>query len=159
MVEVELQGVSLDANNAPVILLRELEGNRVLPIWVGPIEASAITYAVRSQPFERPLTLDIIKRIIQSLGAKVERVVITQIKGNTYYATLMLSRNGEVVSIDARPSDSVAIAIHTRAPIFASDELMEAQGKELDEDEKARLEELKEKLRGTDPEQFGDFKL
>ncbi|NLI98125.1 bifunctional nuclease family protein [bacterium] len=159
MVEVEVQGISLDMNNTPVLLLKEREGNRVLPIWVGPIEASSITYAVRREPFERPLTLDVIKRIIEALGASVERVLITQLKDNTYYASLHLSRNGEMIAIDARPSDSVAIAVHLRAPIFIDDELMASQGKVISEDEHLKLEELKEKLRNTEPEDFGDFKL
>lgn len=159
MVEVEVQGISLDINNTPVLLLRDRQGNRVLPIWVGPIEASAITYAIRGEPFERPLTLDVIKRVIQGLGARVQRVVINGLEGNTYFAALFLERDGSVISIDIRPSDSVAIAVHTRAPIFVDDALMDAQGKEISEDEQAKLEEFKERLRGTDPEQFGDFKL
>ncbi|MBN2378750.1 bifunctional nuclease family protein [candidate division WOR-3 bacterium] len=159
MVEVEVHGVSLDLNNAPVLLLREKGGQRVLPIWVGPIEASAITYAARREPFERPLTLDVIKRIIETLGGKVERVIITGLKDNTYYANLVLSHADDVISIDARPSDSVAIAVHLRAPIFVDDELMDAQGKEISEDEETKLDELKDNLRDIDPEDFGDFRL
>lgn len=159
MVEVEVQGISLDLNNTPVLLLRERNGNRVLPIWIGPIEASAITYAVRGEAMERPLTIDLIKRVIQSVEAKVERVVITDLKGNTYFANLMLSHRDRLVSIDVRPSDSVAIAIHTEAPIFVEDDLMDSQGREINEDEQSRLEELRNKLQGTDPEQFGNFKL
>lgn len=159
MVEVEVQGISLDINNTPVLLLKDRERNRVLPIWVGPIEASSITYAIRGEPFERPLTLDIIKRIIQGLGARVQKVVISGLEGNTYYASMFLEREGNLISIDIRPSDSVAIAVHTRAPIFVDESLMDAHGRELSEDEKVNLEELRERLRGTDPEQFGDFKL
>lgn len=159
MTEVEVQGISLDLNNTPVLLLKERDGSRVLPIWVGPVEASAITYAVRREPFERPLTLDVIKRIVEVLGAKVERVIITKLKDNTYYATLLLSRNDEMISVDARPSDSVAIAVHMRAPIFVDDDLMNTQGKEISEDDHSKLEDLKDQLRGTDPEDFGDFKL
>lgn len=159
MIEVEVHGVSLDLNNTPVLLLREREGNRVLPIWVGPVEASAIAYAVRRESFERPLTLDIIKRITEALGARVERVIINGLKDNTYFATLVLSRDGSLISIDARPSDSVAIAVHMRAPVFVDDALMDAQGKEITEDEEAKLNELKERLKDTDPENFGDFRL
>lgn len=154
-----MHGVSLDLNNAPVLLLREREGRRMLPIWVGPIEASAITYAARREPFERPLTLDVIKRIIETLGASVERVIISGLKDNTYYANLVLSREEDVISIDARPSDSVAIAVHMRAPIFIDDDLMNAQAKEMTEDETSRLDELKDRLRDIDPEKFGDFRL
>ncbi len=159
MIEVEVHGVSLDLNNTPVLLLKEREGERVLPIWVGPIEASAITYAVRREPFERPLTLDVIKRIVDALGAQVERVIITEMRNNTYYANLVLSRDGSLISIDARPSDSVAIAIHTNAPIYADDALMDEQGKEISEDEQAKLDKLKERLKDIDPEHFGDFRL
>lgn len=159
MIEVEVHGVSLDLNNTPVLLLRERRGNRVLPIWVGPVEASAITYAVRREPFERPLTLDVIKRIVEALGASLERVIINKMKNNTYYANLVLSRDGSLISIDARPSDSVAIAVHMHAPIFVDDALMDAQAKEIAEDEQAKLDELKERLKDTDPENFGDFRL
>lgn len=159
MVEVEVHGVSLDLNNSPVLLLRERGGRRVLPIWVGPIEASAITYAARHEPFDRPLTLDVIKRILEALGGKVERVIITGLKDNTYYANLVISRNNEVISIDARPSDSVAVAIHMRAPIFVDEGLMDAQAKELSEEDDTKLDELKDELRDTDPESFGDFRL
>jgi len=159
LVEVEVYGVSLDLNNAPVLLLRERGANRVLPIWVGPIEAQAITYAMRHEPFERPLTLDVIKRIIEALGARVERVIITALKDNTYYAVLILSRDGSVISIYARPSDLVAIAVHTEASIFLEDDLMYAQAKEISEDEETKLNELKERLRKTDPEEFGDFRF
>ncbi|MBD3284708.1 bifunctional nuclease family protein [candidate division WOR-3 bacterium] len=159
VIEVEVQGVSFDLNNAPVLLLKERGGRRLLPIWVGPIEASAITYAARRESFERPLTLDIIKRIIEALGSKVERIIITGLKENTYYASLVLSRDDEVISIDARPSDSVAIAVHMRAPIFVDSELMEEQSREMAEDEEAKLDELKERLRDIDPENFGNFKL
>ena len=154
-----MHGVSFDLNNAPVLLLREREGRRILPIWVGPIEASAITYAARRKPFERPLTLDVIKRIIETLGAKVERIIITGLKENTYYANLVLSREGEVISIDARPSDSVAIAVHLRAPIFVDAGLMEEQSREISEDEESKLDELKDQLRDIDPENFGNFRL
>lgn len=159
MVEVEVHGISLDLNNQPVLLLREIQGRRVLPIWIGPIEASAITYAARGEAVERPLTLDLIKRIIESLGAKTERVIITQLKDSTFYATLVLSRDGGLISIDARPSDSVAIAVRTKARVFVDSELMDDQGKELTEDEETRLDEMKQRLKGTDPEKFGDFQL
>lgn len=154
-----MHGISLDLSNTPVLLLKEREGDRVLPIWIGPIEASAITYAIRRQPFKRPFTLDIIKRIIESLGGQVQRVIVTSLADDTYYATLVLSRNGDLISIDARPSDSVAIALHTQAPIFVDAELMSAQSRQITEDEEAKLEELKERLKETDPEQFGDFNL
>jgi bifunctional DNase/RNase len=96
---------------------------------------------------------------VEALGANVERVIINKMKNNTYYANLVLSRDGALISIDARPSDSVAIAVHMRAPIFVDDAIMDAQGKEIAEDEQAKLDELKERLKDTDPENFGDFKL
>ncbi len=159
MIEVEVQGISLDLNNTPVLLLREREGRRVLPIWVGPFEASSITYAVKGKAFERPLTIDVIKRIIDALGAKTERVTITGMKDSTYFATLLLSRENSLITIDIRPSDAVAIAVHTRVPIFVEDELMNSQGREIEQSEKDKLNELKNWIQGTDPEKFGDFKL
>ncbi len=159
MIPVTVKGITLDTNNNPVLLLEEINGRRILPIWIGPVEATAISYALQKQKTQRPLTLDLIKRIIEGLGAKVIKVVITQIKDNTYYANMILEIDSKIVLIDARPSDSVAVAIHTNAPIYVSEEVMNSQSQVLDFPEKDETDELKKRIQNIDPENFGDYEL
>ncbi len=161
MIPVTVKGITLDANNNPVLILEEINGNRILPIWIGPVEATAISYALQKQKAHRPLTLDLIKRIIKGLGAKVLKVVITEIKNTTYYANMMLETNGKVVLIDARPSDSVAIAVHMNVPIYVAKEVMDSQSQRFEKETKGEKSEdiIKKKITGIEPEDFGNYKL
>ncbi|HUH12290.1 MAG TPA: bifunctional nuclease family protein, partial [Longimicrobiales bacterium] len=110
MVEVKVQSLGLDrSSNTPVVILQELEGERVLPIWIGPGEASAIAMELAGMKFSRPLTHDLLATIVGSLGASLQKVLITKVVENTYFAELIFERNGELISLDARPSDSIAI--------------------------------------------------
>ncbi len=179
LVEVKVQSLGLDrASNMPVLILRELDGERVLPIWIGPGEASAIAMQLADMKFSRPLTHDLLVSVVGGLGGSLDRVVITRVADSTYYAELMIRREGNVISVDARPSDSIAVALRMDARIFAADELLErasievteeegsftaegpgATGKK-EEDEDAPLmdaDELQEYLRRLNPEDFGRF--
>src|SRR5579872_6629340 len=125
MVEVKVAHLGLDKNtNSPVVILQEKDGPRVLPIWIGPGEASAIAMELAGVKFARPLTHDLLKQVIVGLGADLRKVIITQVKENTYYAELHVYRGDAVIQIDARPSDSIAIALRLKAPIFTSDNLL-----------------------------------
>lgn len=116
-------------SNTPVLLLQEMEGaGRTLPIFIGPPEATAIAFALQGVATPRPMTHDLLCQVIESLGATLERVVITALLDATYYAELHLKQGGRDVSISSRPSDAVAIATRTGAPLFVADELMEAEG-------------------------------
>ena len=181
MVEVKVQSLGLDrASNTPVVILQELEGERVLPIWIGPGEASAIAMELAGMKFSRPLTHDLLATVVGSLGATLQRVMITKVVDNTYFAELIFERDGEVISLDARPSDSIAIALRMDATIFTSDDLLEhssieiadspslGDGEDEEEEEGAeqagagtseglRAEQLKEYLRRLNPEDFGRF--
>lgn len=172
MVEVRVQSLGLDrASNAPVVILREVDGARVLPIWIGPSEASSIAVELAGMKFSRPLTHDLIASVITGLGGTLERVLITRVVDNTYYAELIVRRGAEVFSIDARPSDSIAIALRLNVALHASSELLENDVIEIAEtsdfEEPAepgeprssglRAEELKEYLRRLNPEDFGRF--
>lgn len=173
--EVRVASLGLDkTSNTPVVILQEKDGERVLPIWIGPSEASAIAMELAGMKFSRPLTHDLFASLVRGLGSEVQRVIITKVVENTYYAELILSKNGEVISIDARPSDSIAIALRAKAPIFARDELFDATaieiapaepfetpsaepergGKDMDAMD---AEELKEYLKKLNPEDFGRF--
>jgi uncharacterized protein len=138
LVEVKVQSLGLDrSSNTPVVVLRELAGERVLPIWIGPGEASAIAMQLAEMTFGRPLTHDLLVSVLRGLGGTLRKVVITRVEENTYFAELQIHRDGEVVRVDARPSDSIAVALRTRARIFADDELLELMQLEIADEEAA----------------------
>jgi bifunctional DNase/RNase len=130
MVRVLLRAVRVDLqSNTPVLLLQETEGEgRTLPIFIGSPEATAIAYAVQGVDMPRPLTHDLMKDMLEALDIGVERVVITELRGFTYYAELHLLRQGVRTVVSSRPSDAVAVAVRTETPLFVSDDLMEAEG-------------------------------
>lgn len=178
MVEVKVQSLGLDRNtNTPVVILQEKEGDRVLPIWIGPGEASSIAMELASMKFSRPLTHDLFATVIHGLGGTLQRVLITRVVENTYFAELIIHREGQVLSVDARPSDSIAIALRVSAPILVSDALLDStpveivQHEEGDEDEDSftgkgggaeeggglESNALEDYLRRMNPEDFGRF--
>ncbi len=134
-------------SNTPVLLLQETEGEgRTLPIFIGSPEATSIAYALQGVTMPRPLTHDLMKDLLEALGVAVERVIVTELRASTYYAELHLVRSGERTIVSSRPSDAVAIAVRTEAPLFVSDELMESEGIVLaldaDEEEEDTPDEL-----------------
>jgi hypothetical protein len=165
--------VGLDrTTNTPVVILQEREGERVLPIWIGPAEASAIAMELAGVKFARPLTHDLLKQVIVGLGADLRKVIITQVKENTYYAELHVYRGDAVIQIDARPSDSIAIALRLKAPIFTSDNLLALTSVDTSEPggsgeggggegesgpSSLDADALKTYLQNLDPEDFGKF--
>jgi len=163
MVEVKVAHLGLDrATNTPVVILKEKDGERVLPIWIGPAEASAIAMELAGVKFARPLTHDLVKQIVIGLGASLSRVLISAVKENTYYAELHLHREDHVVQVDARPSDSIAVALRLHAPIFTQESLLELTTVDsvepMDADpERMDAESLKAYLEKLDPEDFGKF--
>ena len=181
LVEVRVQSLGLDrSTNTPVVILQETEGDRVLPIWIGPSEASAIAMQLAEMEFARPLTHDLLVSVVGGLGGDLRKVVITRVEDSTYYAELLIQRNGEMISVDARPSDSIAVALRMDARIFAQDDLLERASIEMEEDEDVtpgaaggfevtareageegaggmEADELKEYLKRLNPEDFGRF--
>ena len=176
MVEVKVQSLGLDrTSNTPVVILQEKDGTRVLPIWIGPGEASAIAMELAGMKFSRPLTHDLFASVIRGFGGALKRVVITKVIENTYYAELFIQRGSEVISIDARPSDSIAIALRMDAAIFTTAELLENTSIEISDAGEGTPgiipesdpspqnpgslspEELRDYLRRMNPEDFGRF--
>jgi uncharacterized protein len=164
VIEVRVAHLGLDrTTNTPVVILQEQEGERVLPIWIGPAEASAIAMELAGVKFSRPLTHDLLKQVIVGLGADLRKVIITQVKENTYYAELHIYRGDAVIQIDARPSDSIAVALRLKAPIFTSETLLEHTSIETGETPGAGsphtldADALKSYLQNLDPEDFGKF--
>ena len=132
----------------------------MLPIWIGPAEASAIAMEMQGMKPQRPLTHDLLKQILVGLGGDLRRVFISAVKENTYFAELLIRRDDHVFQVDARPSDSIALALRMRAPIFTSDQLLEQSGVEAEEaspDPVFEADKLKEYLEKMDPQDFGKF--
>lgn len=175
MIEVKVQSLGLDrSSNTPVVILQERDGSRVLPIWIGPGEASAIAMELAGMKFARPLTHDLFASVILGLGGSLQRVLITKVVENTYYAELIIQRDSELISVDARPSDSIAIALRMAAAIYTTDDLLEhttievadaADHEFVAESEESKgppaggltPEQLREYLRRMNPEDFGRF--
>ena len=121
MIKIRVQSLGLDqTTKSPVVILQEEEGPRVLPIWIGPAEASAIAMEMQGMKPQRPQTHDLLKQILIGLGGDLRRVVISAVKENTYFAELLIRRDDHVFQVDARPSDSIALALRMRAPIYTS---------------------------------------
>jgi bifunctional DNase/RNase len=175
MVEVTVAKLGIDSStNSYVVILQEKDGTRLLPIWIGQPEAESIVMHMNNIKRERPLTHDLCKNLIVGLGGSLRRVQITKVQKNTYFAELHVMRGDELVQIDARPSDSIAIALRLSAPIFAQESLLTAVSDD-DEDgaessssgglpqpadpDTLNAEQLKEHLERLRPEDFGKFNL
>jgi len=155
MKQAEVIGILLDENSKiPVVVLKTLEDNVQLPIWIGPVEAMAIQNAIENVEPPRPMTHDLIKNILMGLDIKVDRIVITSLTDNTFYATLVLNSKGNEVIIDSRPSDAIAIALRMKAPIFVKEEVFEALKKEMDPDKR-----LNDYLDSLSTDDFGKYKM
>jgi bifunctional DNase/RNase len=166
MVQVRVSGLIVDDNSkSPVVILQEIEGERYLPIWIGPFEAQAIANEIQGKKFPRPLTHDLLASTIGSLKGKVSRIVINDLKDKTFFASIIIERGEEVVSLDARPSDSIALAVRAAAPIFVSEKILEGEGGArptalgTEPTEEERAEDLRKRLEGLDPEDFGKFSM
>ena len=160
--EVKVMGIVMDpkASN-PVVVLVDMSGQKALPIWIGVFEAEAISRGLEDVITLRPMTHDLLKQILDTLQASVARVVINDLKGNTYYAHLYLDIAGQELVVDSRPSDAIALAVRVKAPIFVAESVIEAT-KELgllSSDLLEDSDELKSIIEGMKPEDFGKFKM
>lgn len=155
-VPMDLVGIRIELpTNTPIMLLREQGGDRYLPIWIGTPEATAIAIAHDGIQTKRPLTHDLVTALIEELGATVHSVVVTELRGGTFYADLNVRIGNDTHHISARPSDAVAIAVRAQAPLFADKELMDEAGVEIqDEQDEDVIEKFKEFLDRIDPTDF-----
>ena len=153
---MSIKGLMMDPlTNLPIVLLRDPSSDRVLPIWVGPVEANAIALQVENVQAPRPMTHDLLRNVLAELGATLTRVVITDLHDNTFYAYLELKRNGEVLFVDARPSDALALSIRTRAPVFVDTRVLD-QAKSVDvSTDNVDRERLQRWLESLDPDDLG----
>ena len=151
MVEVVLRAVRVDVGSStPLLLLEEVGGDRVLPIFVGAPEATAIAYALQNVATPRPMSHDLLGNVIAALGARLFAVEITELVDNTYYANLRLLRDRAEINVSARPSDAVAIALRVGSPILVSDQLMNEQGKVMHLDENDEIDETDDLIEGDE---------
>jgi bifunctional DNase/RNase len=158
-IEMLIKGLMVDPiTNMPIIILRDKDGQKVLPIWVGVFEANAIALQIENVATPRPMTHDLLKNVIQDLEATVTKIVVSDLKENTFYALIYLDRNGETIAIDARPSDAIALALRTRVPIYV-EELVIDNAKTIETPEKADSERLQKWLESLDPEDLGKYKM
>ena len=155
-----IKGLMVDPiTNMPIVILRDQEGKRVLPIWVGVFEANAIALQIENISAPRPMTHDLLRNVIADLKANVEKIVVSDLQESTFYSTIYLRVSGEIVTIDARPSDAIALALRTHAPIFAEDRVIE-NAKSLEfKPGKGDSERLTKWLEGLDPEDLGKYKM
>jgi len=159
-IEMTIKGLMVDPiTNMPIIILRDKDGQKVLPIWVGIFEANAIALQIENVATPRPMTHDLLKNIISDLEASVQKIVVCDLKENTFYALIHILVSGQVVAVDARPSDAIALALRTKAPIFVEDSVIE-NARSLDmTSEKADSDRLQKWLESLDPEELGKYKM
>jgi bifunctional DNase/RNase len=159
-IEMMIKGLMIDPiTNMPIVILKDKGGDRVLPIWVGVFEANAIALQIENISTPRPMTHDLIKNILTEIDADVQRIVVSDLRDNTFYAMIYLDRDGETIAIDARPSDAIALALRTRSPIFVEDSVVEsAKGLDLSK-EPTDSERLQKWLEGLNPDDLGKYKM
>jgi uncharacterized protein len=160
LVKMMVRGLALDPiTNMPIIILKDVEDRKALPIWVGIFEANAIALELEKIATPRPMTHDLIKSILDHLGAVVQQVIINDLRDNTFYAMIEISVNGGRISIDSRPSDAIAIALRVNAPIFVDDGVIN-KAKNIDvSDEKEENDRWREWLENLKPEDFGKYRM
>ncbi|MGC9973795.1 MAG: bifunctional nuclease family protein [Gaiellaceae bacterium] len=158
MVRMEIYGVSFDlVGKTPIVLLKMVEGNKFLPIWIGHPEAAAILMKLQETPAPRPMTHDLVADIVQQLGGEVVAITVTELRDSTFYASITVRQNGGEIEIDSRPSDAIAIAMRVDADIYVADEVMaesavEFEGEDVSEEE--MVDQFRQFLETVSPEEF-----
>jgi bifunctional DNase/RNase len=159
-VEMKIKGLMIDpVSNMPIIILKNDAGDSVLPIWVGIFEANAIAMQLESVVSPRPMTHDLLKNVIEGLEAKIARVVINDLRDNTFFANIFLDRNGDDLCIDSRPSDAMALALRAEAPIFVEKAVLEKSASPEAGADSAETERLRRWLETVDPDELGKYEM
>jgi bifunctional DNase/RNase len=159
-IEMTIKGLMIDPiTNMPIVILKDKEGNRILPIWVGIFEANAIALQIENISTPRPMTHDLLKNVLGDLEANVQKIVVCELKDNTFYAMIYLDREGKLIGVDARPSDAIALALRTKSPIYVEESVVEgAKGMDLAK-ETTDSQKLQKWLEGLNPEDLGKYKM
>jgi bifunctional DNase/RNase len=159
-VEMKIRGLMMDpVTNMPIVILKDSGGDAVLPIWVGIYEANAIALEIEKVTTPRPMTHDLIKNVLTGLDAQVKKVVVTELRDDTFFAVIWLERDGRIVSIDSRPSDALAVALRLDCPIFVDDEVLKTSKVANLISERGTNDELRKWLEGLNDEDLGRYKM
>jgi bifunctional DNase/RNase len=159
-----VSGLTVDPlTNSPIVILKETDGERTLPIWIGLLEATAIASELEGIKFSRPMTHDLLKSIMDTVDVEVNKVEVCDLKNNTYYALIHMTHGDKEISIDARPSDALALSLRMKAPIFVSEEVI-SRSKQIDltaeaEDRSEQGKKWQDILEKLNPEDFGKYKM
>jgi hypothetical protein len=159
-IEMKIRGLMVDpSTNMPIVLLKDTKSDALLPIWVGLYEANAIALEVEKSQTPRPLTHDLLRSAINSLNAQVKRIVVTELKDDTFYAVIWMEQNGEIISLDARPSDALALALRADCPIFVDEDVLRAAKVLPNPVEQASSQDVKKWLEGLGDEDLGKYRM
>jgi bifunctional DNase/RNase len=159
-VEMKIRGLMMDpVTNMPIVILKDLNGDSVLPIWVGIYEANAIALEIEKVSTPRPMTHDLIKNLLTGLDTRVHKVVVNELREDTFYAVIWLERDGHIISVDSRPSDALAIALRLDCPIFVDDEVLKSSKQAGAVSDRVSSEELRKWLEGLNDEDLGRYKM
>jgi bifunctional DNase/RNase len=158
-VEMKIRGLLMDpVTNTPIVILRDSGSETVVPIWVGVYEANAIALEIEKVSTPRPMTHDLIKNVLAGLDARVHKVVVTELKEDTFYAVIWMERDGKIISVDSRPSDALALALRVDCPIFVEEEVLKTS-KKASATSETTSEELRKWLEGLNDEDLGHYKM
>ncbi len=159
-VEMKIRGLMMDpVSNMPIVILKDVGSETVLPIWVGVYEANAIALEIEKVTTPRPMTHDLIKNVLTGLDASVHKVVVTELREDTFYAVIWMQKDGHVISIDSRPSDALALALRVDCPIFVDDEVLKNSKQAGALSDRVTSEELRKWLEGLNDEDLGRYKM
>ena len=159
-IEMTIKGLMIDPiTNMPIIILRDGDGQRMLPIWVGVFEANAIALQLESVQTPRPMTHDLMKNLLEEMGASIERVVVCDLRENTFYATIYLRTPQKTIAVDARPSDAIALALRTQSPILVEESVIEGARSAENAKESSDVGRLRKWLEGLTEEELGKYKM
>lgn len=159
-VEMKIRGLMMDpVTNMPIVILKDAQGDSVLPIWVGVYEANAIALEMEKVQTPRPMTHDLIKNVLLGLNVRVRKIVVNELREDTFYAVIWLDRDGQTITIDARPSDALALALRTDAPIFVEEEVLKSSRVAGAMSEKVNSEEMRRWLENLGEEDLGKYKM
>ena len=157
---MKIRGLMVDPDtNTPIVILRDTSSNSILPIWVGVYEANAIALEIEKVTTPRPMTHDLIKNLLTGVEAKVHKVVVSELKDETFYAVIWLEQNGELISVDSRPSDALALALRLDCPIYVEEQVLQSSRSAANISDKVTNEELKRWLEGLNDEDLGRYKM
>jgi hypothetical protein len=159
-VEMKIRGLMMDpVTNMPIVVLKDVGGDAILPIWVGIYEANAIALEIEKVTTPRPMTHDLLKNLLTSLEAQVHKVVVSDLRDDTFFAVIWLERNGSVISIDSRPSDALALALRVDCPIFVEEEVLKSSRLATAVNDRVSSEELRKWLENLNDEDLGRYKM